>query len=89
MTLEEKIQLIERVEEKIQLIERVLEFYASEDSYRGPIYTTAGQPDASLDNFCLVMQDRGQRARTLIDTLHREIDREIDSHISRESSTSN
>jgi hypothetical protein len=71
------------LEQKIEYIEEVIAFYASELNYAGPRYISTGS-QTPLDTFSPIMQDRGSRARTLLATLHRE----IDAHLGQ-SSTSN
>lgn len=62
--------------EKIARIEAVLEFYACRSNYEGPRYMVFNK-DIPLDTFSLVMQDRGERARLLMNELHRDIDGHI------------
>jgi hypothetical protein len=68
--------------EKIDAIVRALEFYGEKENYRGPILVSAEQ-QFPLDSMSAVHCDRGQIARDVLNVLHRE----IDSHLSRESST--
>jgi hypothetical protein len=61
------------LEEKLEFIEQTLAFYASESNYRGPRYIS-GPSETPLDTFSAVMQDRGSRARALLQNLHRDVD---------------
>jgi hypothetical protein len=62
--------------DKIEAITRALEFYADKQNYSGPRYISPGR-DTPLDAFSVVMVDRGQRARDILEILHREIDADL------------
>jgi hypothetical protein len=57
--------------QKIDEIVRTLEFYADKSSYAGPMMCDA-KSAVQINSFSPAQIDRGQRARALLDVLHRE-----------------